>query len=345
MKEYERRATSMGGSISVLGEGVSNESEATKDELVLAMIAAEKKGNSKADGARGVIEDSVFLSSENFEMREEMIQATVEVDKRREHELRVADSDEDVVLATLVAEYKLAHSKGGVNGSSHGIRQSSRIKSKGSISHSKRTRKAKHIEVAGVLGNQVTEPGSVEKEVANVMAIGSTVGFDFLEVEEEVLEEIARREEEDLARFAAIYDVINSLDCCSVDPLEVVPRNVDGEVISKAAKFIDKRVKSKVIRDSNQLVVSTRYISRSKSIDCGKEGRMYKSVVWFLKISIQKMSFSKGKGKMVHFSTSKFKSIHKSNGKLLIGKDFVGFVVQNVVEEKDSSTSKEELSR
>ncbi|KAK4859283.1 hypothetical protein QYF36_002753 [Acer negundo] len=54
--------------------------------------------------------------------------------------------------------------------------------------------------------DQAVEVGSVEVEVANTIAISSAVGIDFSEVEEEVLEEIARREEEDLARYAAMSE-------------------------------------------------------------------------------------------------------------------------------------------
>ncbi|KAK0592416.1 hypothetical protein LWI29_018819 [Acer saccharum] len=151
---------------------------------LLVTIAVEKTGSSKVDSARGEIEDNVFLSSDNSEIMEELIQATVEVEKRRVLELWVADSDKDVVLTTLVTENKFAHSKVKVNGSNQGIRQSSRIKSKGSSSNSMRTRNAKLIGVESVSGNQVTESGSVEDEVANVIAIGSAVGFDFSEVEE-----------------------------------------------------------------------------------------------------------------------------------------------------------------
>ena len=46
--------------------------------------------------------------------------------------------------------------------------------------------------------------GSSEEEAANVVAIGEAIGVDFSEVEEEVLEEIVRREEEDTARYEAL---------------------------------------------------------------------------------------------------------------------------------------------
>ncbi|KAK1564330.1 hypothetical protein Q3G72_000737 [Acer saccharum] len=72
-----------------------------------------------------------------------------------------------------------------------------------------RTRNAKFKGAEGVPGNQMKVTDSVELEVANVIAIGTAVGFDFSEVfqvEEEVLDEITRREEEDLVRFEAISE-------------------------------------------------------------------------------------------------------------------------------------------
>ncbi|KAK4834468.1 hypothetical protein QYF36_023323 [Acer negundo] len=58
-------------------------------------------------------------------------------------------------------------------------------------SHSMRTRKAKLREDA-------------EIEVAKVMAIGSALGLNSSEVDDDVMEEIIRREEEDMARFDAM---------------------------------------------------------------------------------------------------------------------------------------------
>ncbi|KAI9165937.1 hypothetical protein LWI28_023202 [Acer negundo] len=76
------------------------------------------------------------------------------------------------------------------------IKQGSNRKTKGSSSHNMsshimRTRKAKLREDA-------------EIEAAKVMAIGSTLGLNFSEVDEEVMEEIIRREEEDVTRFDAM---------------------------------------------------------------------------------------------------------------------------------------------
>ncbi|KAK4854869.1 hypothetical protein QYF36_002044 [Acer negundo] len=76
------------------------------------------------------------------------------------------------------------------------IKQGGNRKTKGSSlhnmsSHSMRTRKAKLRE-------------DTEIKAAKVMAIGSVLGLDFSEVDKEVMEEIIRREEEDVARFDAM---------------------------------------------------------------------------------------------------------------------------------------------
>ncbi|KAK4841153.1 hypothetical protein QYF36_027373 [Acer negundo] len=183
---------------------MSTDSEGTKEKLVMTMIAAEKKGDPMVDGGRSEIEDEVLICSENSEFREELIQATVEEEKRSEAEFRVVDSAEDVVLASLVANKKRVNSKRGVHGINQGIRQSSRKKTNSSSSHSMRTRNARLRVSEDVSGNKVMEVGTVEVEVAKTIAISAAVGIDFSEVEEEVPEEISRREEEDLACLPAI---------------------------------------------------------------------------------------------------------------------------------------------
>ena len=45
--------------------------------------------------------------------------------------------------------------------------------------------------------------GSVEEEAAKTVEIGIALGFEFSGVEDEVLEEITRREKEDIASFEA----------------------------------------------------------------------------------------------------------------------------------------------
>ncbi|KAI9187380.1 hypothetical protein LWI28_027458 [Acer negundo] len=136
--------------VSVLasGEGVTSDSEVTKEALVEATITAEQK----IDGDRVESEDNVISSSDNSKTREEMIRATVVVENRRDSDLMVADSEKDLVLASRstiicsdnsesreeMVNLVVADSEedlrpnGGGNGPSQIIRQSSRIKSKGS---------------------------------------------------------------------------------------------------------------------------------------------------------------------------------------------------------------------
>ncbi|KAI9194038.1 hypothetical protein LWI28_002596 [Acer negundo] len=76
-------------------------------------------------------------------------------------------------------------------GTRHGLHQNSRSKSKVSSSHGMRTRNS-------------IKSGSVEEEVVKTVEMGIALGFDFSKMEDVVLEEITRREKEDIARFEAI---------------------------------------------------------------------------------------------------------------------------------------------
>ncbi|KAK0599370.1 hypothetical protein LWI29_004690 [Acer saccharum] len=160
----DKRDRTVVGSVAAFIDRGSSDSENTKEELVWATIAAEEKGRSKGVGGGKGTEVT-------------------------------ADSEEDLVIDTITAESKLNQPN---------IRQSSRIKSKGSSSHCMKTGNAKNGGAKVVSGKQVTSKDTVEVEVANVNAVRSMVGFDFSEVEEEVLDEITRTEKEDLARFEAI---------------------------------------------------------------------------------------------------------------------------------------------
>ncbi|KAK0606178.1 hypothetical protein LWI29_034891 [Acer saccharum] len=59
-----------------------------------------------------------------------------------------------------------------------------------------------HEQVSSKRGRR--ELGDVEDEVTKTLETGTTLGFDFIDVEEEVMEAIARREEEDAANFEAL---------------------------------------------------------------------------------------------------------------------------------------------
>ncbi|KAK1577723.1 hypothetical protein Q3G72_024271 [Acer saccharum] len=74
---------------------------------------------------------------------------------------------------------------------SEGEEENNRSKSKVSSSHGMRTRNS-------------IKSGSVEEEADKTVEMGLALGFEFSEVEDVVLEEIMRREKEDIARFEAI---------------------------------------------------------------------------------------------------------------------------------------------
>ncbi|KAK0599790.1 hypothetical protein LWI29_008671 [Acer saccharum] len=114
--------------------------------------------------------------------------------------------EEELVWATSVLEER--------TGTRHGLRQNSRSKSKVLSSHGMRTRNSINMGIEGGQSNNTSlleiKSGSVEEEVAKTVIIGKALGFDFSEVEDEVLEEITRREEEDIVRFEAISATQNN---------------------------------------------------------------------------------------------------------------------------------------
>ncbi|KAK1571040.1 hypothetical protein Q3G72_010936 [Acer saccharum] len=158
-------------------------SSASSDSIVQATLATEIEAITQVDAGLGEIEAGEFPSSDNSVLKEEMVRATVVEEKKRV-------SDEEKLRVS---------SKGG---------QSCRNKSKGSSSHGMRTRNSKNRGVeAGqsgqseCMGQQLMSTGSAEDEAANVLAVGSMLGVDFSGIEDEMLVEITRREEEDAARF------------------------------------------------------------------------------------------------------------------------------------------------
>ncbi|KAK1586346.1 hypothetical protein Q3G72_001646 [Acer saccharum] len=76
---------------------------------------------------------------------------------------------------------------------------------------SKHRMKTRSSKLQCSVSNQTVKPrqrtgelGDVEDEVTKTLETGTTLGFDFIDVEEEVMEAIARREEEDAANFEAL---------------------------------------------------------------------------------------------------------------------------------------------
>ncbi|KAK1560876.1 hypothetical protein Q3G72_031846 [Acer saccharum] len=163
--------------------GVSSDSEATMEMT----LAAETEALTQVGSGLGEIP-----SSDNSVLKEEMVRATMVEGKKRVSVIAVVNDEEKVRVS----------SKGG---------QSCRNKSKGPSSHGMRTRNSKNRGVeAGqsgqseCVGQHLMSTGSAEDKAANVLAVGSILGVDFSGIEDEMLVEIARREEEDAARFEAL---------------------------------------------------------------------------------------------------------------------------------------------
>ncbi|KAI9181107.1 hypothetical protein LWI28_011497 [Acer negundo] len=141
------------------------------------------------------------------------------------------------------------------------------------------------------------------------------------------------------------FNVFNCHDWRSGDSSDAEPSKVAGEALSLSKPNIGKRVESKVSGDNNQVLMPKGMLSNLKSAGYGKLGSRQKGVMWFLKVSSQKMALGKGKGKMVHFATFRPKLIPRSNKKISIGKHSVRITKQSFIEDDDSSTSEEEMSR
>ena len=122
----------------------------------------------------------------------------------------VADSEEEMVRTTTAAEDLLGNQGRSVNEnrgvyavvtrSGLGSRQSSRIKSSATRKHGMRTRLGSN-QLSGYSGGN---PGQAGEEAIKVLEIGRAIGFDFSGEEEEVLEVVKRREEEDQMRYEAM---------------------------------------------------------------------------------------------------------------------------------------------
>ncbi|KAK1583431.1 hypothetical protein Q3G72_023682 [Acer saccharum] len=158
---------------------------------------------------RPVLRQEVSSAIENI--HDEIIVAEAEITKLvqspvGEVETGEANGSDNLVLreeqATAEAEDKLRQARRSASGSCQGAKQISRSKLNSSSSHGMRTRKS--MARGALRDQQMVQSRTVEDEVGKVMAVGARIGVDFSEVEDEVLVEIARREEEDAARFEAL---------------------------------------------------------------------------------------------------------------------------------------------
>ncbi|TXG46493.1 hypothetical protein EZV62_028007 [Acer yangbiense] len=155
-----------------------------KEEVSLSdgTISKERfRGNEDGELDRNGVAE--VFSRNNSVSKEEMVRASIEMEKNLAVGLTEISSEEELVRATSVVKER--------TGTRLGLCQNSRSKSKVLNSHGMRTRNS-------------IKSGSVEEEAAKTVEIGIALGFEFSEAEDEVMEEITRREKEDIARFEAI---------------------------------------------------------------------------------------------------------------------------------------------
>ncbi|KAK1575716.1 hypothetical protein Q3G72_007778 [Acer saccharum] len=139
-------------------------------ELVLVLASGEEVTSDSILGDRVESVDYVIPSSDNSKIREDMVWVTVDVKKRRDSDLAVADSEEDPVL-------------------------SDNSESREEMVNSVVVDSEEDLVLASIIGGiKQARPNDG----------GNSPSFNFIGVDEEVLEEITRREEEDLACYEAM---------------------------------------------------------------------------------------------------------------------------------------------
>ncbi|KAK3224853.1 hypothetical protein Dsin_004715 [Dipteronia sinensis] len=216
----------------------------SKEEWVKATIAAEERLRGIEGGELERNGDTEVFSSDNSVSKEEKVRATIEVEKKMATSRTEISNEEELVRTTMAAEEMM--------GIRQGIRQSSRSKTKVSSLHGMRTRNSINrgsddgqSKRTGLLGMKA---GYVEEEVAKTVETGIALGFEFAEVEDEMLEEMSRREMEDTARFEAMDGYFGenvSLPWCiggdfnsMLDPMERKGRWCDSGSIRKFNSFV-----------------------------------------------------------------------------------------------------------
>ncbi|KAK2654467.1 hypothetical protein Ddye_014323 [Dipteronia dyeriana] len=164
----------------------------------------------------GLTKEFEISSSDNLDeelvrtmiSEEVIVHVTMEVEK--ETGRQTMDSEEEMVQATIAVETIIdGGQKVEVNSRDQQV-ASRRVKSS-SNSVNKHRMITRYSKVQGVDGDHRSEPiqssrgvGEVESEVVKILEIGSAIDFNFRGIQEEVEEEIARREVEDGARFEAM---------------------------------------------------------------------------------------------------------------------------------------------
>ncbi|KAK1582880.1 hypothetical protein Q3G72_019219 [Acer saccharum] len=168
-----------------LVEEETSDSEADMEEIFQATIAAELKERLEAEE---------IPSSDNSTLKEDMVRMTVEEERRRAA-VSLANSggvnghpgNVSVAVEKSLFRRPLVDNSSAVrisNCSTQSFNKKGDGNSSAVTKHRMRTRNSKLVE-----------------EVVKVLETGSTIGFDFSGIEEEVSEVIARREEEDNDKF------------------------------------------------------------------------------------------------------------------------------------------------
>ncbi|KAK0606619.1 hypothetical protein LWI29_001612 [Acer saccharum] len=150
-----------------------------------------EKGFSGVDGSA----EPEFFSS----VKEDMGRNTIEAEEEKSSAVVVDDSEEELVRSAIAVEDQLGGNKGCCSVPVRGMKLRNKSKSIPSSMHAMRTRNSESKGTA----NCLTKKSSAGEEAANIIATWKIIGLDFSRVEDEVLESITRREEEDNARFDA----------------------------------------------------------------------------------------------------------------------------------------------
>ncbi|KAK1558866.1 hypothetical protein Q3G72_007576 [Acer saccharum] len=115
----------------------------------------------------------------------------------------MVDSKEELIRTTTAVEDLLEGKKGCRFVPIQGLKQRNKCKSIPSSMHAIRTKNSNSKGTVRCLSKK----NSAEEEAAKVLDIGKIIGFHFSDIEDEVLESITRREEEDNVRYDATSEV------------------------------------------------------------------------------------------------------------------------------------------
>ena len=180
----------------------SIDSAGTKDQMVNAFIAVKKAHVEKnVDVERAKMDDWVPTT---IEVEKEV--AATRLSKKK----AVDNVEEDASTLITQVQVVLGVEELSTETICHEQVSSKRGRSN-STTFSKHRMKTRSSKLQCSVSNQTMKPrqrtgelGEVEDGVTKTLEIGTALGFNFIGVEEEVMEAIARREEEDVANFEAL---------------------------------------------------------------------------------------------------------------------------------------------